>query len=539
MNYEKELTKSMMNDVHSASKTIYPDTPIPIEEFQKEVENLDFYEHGAPRGSGWSAVTVYGIGEEKTDHPSKYGIETPENYWCLETKAPKITEYFRSGKFFKNMRFKRIRIMRLDPKGLIRSHSDNMKNSLSNAINIELGPTPPEWVMLSKTYRSSINLWPGRTYLFNNHFYHTVFNPSDNYRYQIIVHSENIDELASDFIRSGEDFIRGVWTDNEERDHFALWSASGKSKGSGLKSVPYVRETLEELQTISNNTGKLGLFFNGKLKTNIWIKNMGGEKYKKTPLYEKFLEWKKENRPTFFAEDFVFYNPEKRTPEYFLEKDDKIKHIDILDETLMYWIYSTDAIADYESPHHKNRDFDLVISPATGTYHEYLMSAFNCHNALAFDNCENNLKIFKKIREYFKEEDMVAWEKFEKYTKKCCDSLDHFYKKDVAGINTIVKYMQYVSPLEFNHQIKKGNYEYILLDLVKNPEILLPYVENKRVVINTSNIFSYLLVVQNMSWSEIMTGWDGLISVLHKSKYTYFIGEDPYKVNKRFWIYGE
>ena len=39
--------------------------------------------------------------------------------------------------------------MRLDPY-VIRPHSDNEKNSLLNAINIELGPKTPQWTILTQ-----------------------------------------------------------------------------------------------------------------------------------------------------------------------------------------------------------------------------------------------------------------------------------------------------------------------------------------------------------------------------------------------------
>jgi hypothetical protein len=42
MGLEKLISRAMVTDVHSASKTIQPDTPIPLKEFLEEVQGLDF-----------------------------------------------------------------------------------------------------------------------------------------------------------------------------------------------------------------------------------------------------------------------------------------------------------------------------------------------------------------------------------------------------------------------------------------------------------------------------------------------------------------
>lgn len=547
MSLENDLAKSMMTDVHSASKTITPDNPIPLDDFMEEISKLDFYTHGAARGDGWSSVAVYGVEKDYTDHPSKYGITDPVFKWCLEEEAPIITDYFKNGKFFKGMEFKRIRIMRLDPAGLIRAHSDQDNNSLLNAINIELGPKPAQFSMIALTKRMGLDNYPGRTYLFNNHYVHMVTNPHDQYRYQIIVHAKNMREMMGDFIRSNEKFIRGVWTDDEERDYFAFWTASGKNKGSGLESVPYVRPTLLDLCDIARETGKKGYFINGNVRNQVFL-HEGTKSRKQTHIYEAFKIWEKENLPTIVEDDFVFFNPKSPTEiplKYSLFMSNRgfneIRHQPLNLQTQQYWTYTTDAAIDYESPHHKNRDFDLVASVGSGTFHEFLMSSFNVKNALVFDECENNLHIFEKIRTYMKEQDVKGWEVFEKYTRKCCDE----YRVACKGVPSVkhtgqtIKFLMHMSPFEFEYLIKRAHYEYLLFDIVANPEKLLPYVAGQRLVLNTSNIFPYINEVQKKTYKEICDGWERLMEVLRHTEYTYFIGEDPLKVNKRFWVYGD
>ena len=536
MEVEHNIIKSMLEDVHAASKTIEPNTPIPLQEFLEEIQGLDFYEHGAPRGDGWCAVSVYGIDEEKTDHPEKYGIADPINRWCLEDKAPKITKYFKEQQFFKGMEYKRIRIMRLDPQGIIRPHSDQKKNSLGNAINIELGPKPGNFVILGKKKRIGLDNWAGRTYLFNNHFYHMVTNTSDQYRYQIIVHAENMKEMLPDVLRSNESFVRGVNSQNWRNDYFAIWTASGKSKGAGSEGLPYVRTSWEELKQICDEQNKKGYLLNGSINTVIWA-----DKSKNISLYDSFMKWYEKDLPSVYHEDFIFYNPKDTLNEFELSlATSTLKHADVESpHTQMYWMYSTDTTIDYESPHHSNRDFDIVISPATGTMHEFLMSSFDVRQSLVFDNSQPSIDVFKRIRDYIKSENMTAWEMFEKWTKKQCQTHGLYCKSDVGTQGQIIKFMEQISPLEFKYRVDQSEYHYEYIDLVRNPEKLLPYVKGKRVVLNTSNIFSYLNLIQNVLFQDIEDGWSRLMEVLKQSEYTYFIGEDVYKSNKRFWVYGE
>ena len=550
MSLTREIEKSNFRDVHSSSYTIYPDNEIPLDDFLYECKKLDFYDHAPERGDGWQSVTVFGIGADKTDHPSKYGIENPQNFWCLRDRAPTISNYFFSGSFFKDMEFKRIRIMRLKPNGLIRSHSDQNNNSLLNAINIELGPKPASFMVASKKGRISLNNYPGRTYLFNNHFQHWVYNKHDEYRYQIIVHAHNISEMTDRFIRSREPFIRGVWTDDEKRDYFAVWYASGKSKGAGNEGLPYIRRNIDDLITISKTENKKGLFINGSMRDNLWI----GEK----DLYDYFKKWQAEDLPSIIEEEFIFLNPNYdhayKTSEknVFIRKHKglnlsvnysselnkgKLWKLDRYKSAPLYWTYSTDSTCDYESPYHKNRDFDLIISPATGTYSEFLMSSFNCNNALIYDFSEKHIKVFDKIRRALKlEKRKDGWELLEKTTAKYCNQFELDVKCDPANQNQVLNFMQYVNPMEYYYRIDKGNYSLLQMDIVTNPEKLLPYVQDKRIVINTSNIFSYINVIQSLSYDQIQDGWNRLMEVLKQSEYTYFIGEDIYKVNKRLWL---
>ena len=91
--FVKDISDSLTTNVHCSSLTIYPNKEIPLDLFLKEIESLDFYKHGDDRGEGWSAVTLYGLSEDKTDHHTKYNIENPTFDWCFLVNLSKSDWY--------------------------------------------------------------------------------------------------------------------------------------------------------------------------------------------------------------------------------------------------------------------------------------------------------------------------------------------------------------------------------------------------------------------------------------------------------------
>jgi len=516
----KEISKSMMTNVHSSTYNITPNKPIPVEEFLEEIENLNFYEHGGDRGNGWSAVTLYGMDEEKTDHPSKYGITKPILKWCLEEKAPLLTKYFKNN-FFDGLKYKRIRIMRLDPNGVIRPHSDNYNNSLYNALNVELGPKTPKWSMLVKGSTQNLHLYPGRVYLFNNYFYHTVMNESDQYRYQIIVHLDHIENSLETLIRSNESYAKGVYINNSENIDSAIWWSTGKPRGTGCINLPYIKNTLQELK----DNHRWGFFLSGNFKYKTYIDD--------DILLDAFEKWKKSNGQTIETNYFCFWNSKKPDPI-------KVKYeIRAYNDSNDYWTYTTDTFCEFVSPDSKNTQFDLIIGPSTGTNHEHLGVLFNCNNFLAYNYKHQSNIVHKEIRDFFRfksEKEFNAWEEWEKRS----ELIGKTYMKDVhttvEALSPTRRFFNNITPFDFIDKIYYGKYEYMIIDLVKNPEQLIPYVTDKRIIFNASNIYGYIDMLNHYSLNELKDSWDRLMNVFSKSKYTYFIGEDYYKVNKRLWI---
>ena len=517
----EEIRESLVTDVHRSSLTINPKRKVPVEDFLQEIEGLDFYEHGADRGQGWSAVTLYGMGEHMTDHHTKYGIDKPVNDWCLDDKAPLITKYFKDS-FFQGMKYKRIRIMRLDPNGSIRPHSDNTKNTLSNAINIELGPNKITFPILTMMGSQNLHLWPGRVYMFNNFFYHCVQNSEKTYRYQIIVHCDNMKEMRKDILASKEPFKRGVWVDDCTDINTAVWYATGKKKGTGCEGVPIIADTLEELKGQSPN--QKGLFLHGRFSNKIIVK--------KQTLHDFFHSWREGDNDTIQTDLFCLWNPEKPKPlclEYLVRKPK---------ESIGYWTYTTDALVEYVSCNNVNTDYDLIIGPSTGTNLEHLGMMFNCDNYLAFNYNQESIDVHKNVRDKFRfnDHDFIAWEAWEKETKKQCDISGLDCHTEVGANGTTRRFFQFVTPFQFADKIYNASYDYTLLDIVNNPEKLLPYVKDKRVVINTSNIYGYVDMLNMYTLDELKDSWNRLMDVLKQSEYCYFIGEDYYKVNKRIWV---
>lgn len=525
--YAEKLAKSKMNNSFKSSLDLVPKKPVPVEDFLNEIKLLNFYHHGSDRGHKWSSCSIYGISEKHTDHPSKYGIENPENTWCNEVFAPKITEYFKND--FMDMEYSRIRVMRLEPNGMIRPHSDNKNNKLSAAINIELGPDKVEFSMMTRIGTMNLNLYPGRVYLFNNHYYHTVANKKSTKRYQIIVHGKFKDEHLYNHL---EPFTRGVYRNGSENIDGALWYSTGNKKGAGCGGIPIIADDLNELKEYSSD--KKGLFLRGDcpLKVKVWTANKETMKQEEVFLHEYFYEWVEEDLPTIETEYFTFWNPHIPEP-IEIPWTNKIlteKHHD------GYWTYTTDAVTEFSSPHDLSK-IDLIIAPSTGTSLEQLSKQFECKNFLAYNITEGSNLIHKEIRDYVREKGLNGYEAWEKTTRNCCYKRDYHCNIDVNPTSQTNKFFRHFDPRSFTNLINEASYEYMVINMIEEPEKLIPYVKDKRVVINLSNIFSFILSVRLYSLEELEEYWENVIDILDKNcSLAYIMGQDPYKVEKRIVV---
>ena len=131
---------------------------------------------------------------------------------------------------------------------------------------------------------------------------------------------------------------------------------------------------------------------------------------------------------------------------------------------------------------------------------------------------------------------MKAWEGFERLSERIVKKHNFEYFTNVDAKSGTRHLLINVNPSQFLDTVCNANYQYEKINIIEHPEALLPYVENKKIVINTSNIFGFIDTVKKYSLKELKESWEKLMSVLEKSQYTYFIGEDYFKVNKRIRI---
>ena len=248
-------------------------------------------------------------------------------------------------------------------------------------------------------------------------------------------------------------------------------------------------------------------------------------------MLDYFERWNKGNNQTIETDLFCFWNKQKPEPTTLNYYESGKK------ENIGYWTYTTDALVEYVGKNSNNVDFDIIIGPSTGTNLEHLAITFNCDKMLGFNYNEESNCIHKELRDYFRfsNYDFSGYEEWEKRTQLLCEK----YWMDchtTVNAKSPTRRFFLINPYKFIDKIYNGDYDYLKLDLIKNPEALLPYVKDKKVVINTSNIYGYIDMLNNYTLKELKDSWNRLMEVLKQSEYTYFIGEDIYKVNKRIWI---
>jgi len=148
----------------------------------------DHYNH-----NGWSAITLHGIDENKTEHFTQYGFSNIEdaNYKWTEVcnLIPNIYNFLINLPYRK---FDRVRIMRLSPNGYIMPHKDNLERTFG-PLNIAIN-NPDKCFFVFK----DIGIVPFKSkngFILDVSKEHAVINMSKENRYHIIVHGDYRKEL--------------------------------------------------------------------------------------------------------------------------------------------------------------------------------------------------------------------------------------------------------------------------------------------------------------------------------------------------------
>jgi hypothetical protein len=165
----------------------------PYKEMLAEAQSLKdlFVDHrDGENNYGWASLCVHGLSAYKTNDALEYGFSdsmTAPYIWTeIKEQCPITVEFFRDHFNYNN--YQRLRFMLLRPGGYIMPHSDTSRSRLNTAINISLNN--PKDCVLTTTLGTVPFKNTGSIFMFNNHYTHVAYNPSNEDRFHIIVHGK-------------------------------------------------------------------------------------------------------------------------------------------------------------------------------------------------------------------------------------------------------------------------------------------------------------------------------------------------------------
>lgn len=180
---------------------------IPVETFMSEIAQLESMGmftshrsnelvHSATLHRGWSSFVIHGIGHKKTEGYQQYGYkshqDTPYHFTDEAMQyCPNIINWLTDQKF--KDRYYRVRIMKLDPQGIVGLHNDNHENPDSWATNLAINnPDKCEMHFWNRKweYMGMVPWGPGKTFQIKIGDNHCVINKSTEARYHFIIHGE-------------------------------------------------------------------------------------------------------------------------------------------------------------------------------------------------------------------------------------------------------------------------------------------------------------------------------------------------------------
>jgi hypothetical protein len=177
----------------SDAKFLTLDFDIDYQAMLQEAKNLKehFVTHrlGSYDHQGWKSLVLHGLAEDKTDHWKQYGYTDIEEvvkdmHWTEISKQCPVTVDFIKNKFPSKL-FGRVRFMLLEAGGHIAEHVDSRVPLLDNT-NISL--SNPEECLWHWGDGESLFMEPGKVYVMNIHYPHSVENKSTEDRYHLIIH---------------------------------------------------------------------------------------------------------------------------------------------------------------------------------------------------------------------------------------------------------------------------------------------------------------------------------------------------------------
>ena len=138
---------------------------------------------------GWKSLVLHGWNFEQSGHWKDYGYENIDQvikdlHWTkFSVRCPKTVDFVKNH--FPSNLFGRVRFMLLEAGGHIAEHADSRIPLLDNT-NISL--SNPKNCLWRWGDGETLYMVPGKTYIMNTHYPHSVYNISDEDRYHLIIH---------------------------------------------------------------------------------------------------------------------------------------------------------------------------------------------------------------------------------------------------------------------------------------------------------------------------------------------------------------
>lgn len=160
-----------------------------LEEAQALKEYFITHRQGSYDHNGWKSLVLHGWNNSQTGHWRDYGYENIQQvvknlHWTKYADLCPITINFVKNHFPSRL-LGRVRFMLLEAGGHIGLHSDSSIPLLENT-NISLSnPEGCSWLWGNG---ETLFMTPGKTYVMNIHYPHSVFNRSKIDRYHLIIH---------------------------------------------------------------------------------------------------------------------------------------------------------------------------------------------------------------------------------------------------------------------------------------------------------------------------------------------------------------
>lgn len=175
----------------SKAKYLELDVNFPYQDMLKEAKALRsrFTKHRDGQSEGWYGLVLHGLDEHKTGPWKNYGITDPIQardlmHWTSAADLAPITKEFFVN-HFPCKKYSRVRFMLLEAGGYINFHSDS-KGPLIDNISFVLN-SPEGFVWKWQDGSPDLKMEPGHAYAMNIHYYHGLWNNSNEDRYFVIV----------------------------------------------------------------------------------------------------------------------------------------------------------------------------------------------------------------------------------------------------------------------------------------------------------------------------------------------------------------